>query len=403
MKVIGHIDADSFYVSCERVRDKRLCNRPVAVLGNQGACVIARSYEMKPFGVTVGMPIWQAKKLCPEGIYIKRDFRWYGVLSKMMQDVLATYSDEIEYYSVDESFVNFGIYRGDLQQLGLEIQRKIMKEVQVPVSVGLAKTRKLAKLGSDCNKPLGVTVFTDENLYEYLAKIPVGEISGIGGRLVQRLYACNVKTVLDFAKLDRDFVKKLLHKPGEELWYEINGKSILGIRTEKPLPKSLSRGGSIWGHHEDKDYVWGFVLRNLERFMDAIWKANLFIADLTLILCFSDGGAVQSCKTLTSWTDSYEKILKNLREIFEENFVVGEKYCRVHIYSSKLRYVKGSQQSLFELESKQQKQIKELKSNLNKKFGMFAVRSASTAFANTVFKDTVSNFEICDIEGKFCF
>ena len=196
MKIIGHIDADSFYVSCERVRDKNLLDRPVAVLGNQGACVIARSYEMKPYGVTVGMPIWKAKKLCPEGVYIKRDFKWYGVLSKMMQDILKRYSDTIEYYSVDESFVDFGFYQGDLKVLASQIQQDILKEVKVPVSIGLANTRILAKLGSDCNKPFGITIFDINTTSEYLKKIPVDEISGIGRRLVKSLYAYDVNTVL---------------------------------------------------------------------------------------------------------------------------------------------------------------------------------------------------------------
>src|SRR2546423_1659634 len=74
---VGHLDADCFYVSAERARDAFLCGKPVGVLGNQGACVIAKSYEMKAAGVKTGMPIWEAVKLCPQGVYVKRDFRWY--------------------------------------------------------------------------------------------------------------------------------------------------------------------------------------------------------------------------------------------------------------------------------------------------------------------------------------
>src|SRR5215471_17105221 len=78
--LIGHIDADAFYVNAERVRDPFLLGKQVAVLGNQGACVIAKSYEMKAAGVKTGEPVWEAKKKCPDGIYLKRDFRWYEVL-----------------------------------------------------------------------------------------------------------------------------------------------------------------------------------------------------------------------------------------------------------------------------------------------------------------------------------
>src|SRR5436190_11560463 len=101
---IGHLDADCFYVSAERVRDHFLVGKPVGVLGNQGACVIAKSYEMKKQGVKTGTPIWDALKLCPQGVYLKRDFRWYEVLSRKMLDAVRAFSSAVEYYSIDEFF-----------------------------------------------------------------------------------------------------------------------------------------------------------------------------------------------------------------------------------------------------------------------------------------------------------
>src|SRR5450432_3801541 len=101
---IGHLDADCFYVSAERVRDAFLVGKPVGVWGNQGACVIAKSYEMKGAGVSTGMPIWDALVKCPDGVYIKRDFRWYEVLSRLMLEVVHEISPRVEYYSIDEFF-----------------------------------------------------------------------------------------------------------------------------------------------------------------------------------------------------------------------------------------------------------------------------------------------------------
>jgi nucleotidyltransferase/DNA polymerase involved in DNA repair len=98
---VGHLDADCFYVSAERVRLLDLVGAPVGVLGNQGACVIAKSYEMKDAGVKTGVPIWEAPKLCPDGLYIKRDFRWYEVLSRAMLAVMRELSTAVEYYSID--------------------------------------------------------------------------------------------------------------------------------------------------------------------------------------------------------------------------------------------------------------------------------------------------------------
>ncbi len=95
---VGHLDADCFYVSAERVRDDFLHGKPVGVLGNQGACVIAKSYEMKAAGVATGVPIWEALVKCPTGIYIKRDFHWYEVLSRLMLAVVRDFSPRVEYY-----------------------------------------------------------------------------------------------------------------------------------------------------------------------------------------------------------------------------------------------------------------------------------------------------------------
>src|SRR5215210_5295790 len=95
--LVAHLDADCFYVSAERVRHPDLVGNPVGVLGNQGACVIAKSYEMKRAGVATGIPIWEALKLCPDGIYVKRDFRWYDMLSRMMLDVVRDLSPRVEY------------------------------------------------------------------------------------------------------------------------------------------------------------------------------------------------------------------------------------------------------------------------------------------------------------------
>src|SRR4051794_37739233 len=103
-RLVGHVDADTFYVSAERVRNAFLRAKAVGVHSNQGACVIARSYEMKAFGIKVGEPIWDALVKCPDGIYLKRDFRWYEVLSRAMLAVVREFSPKVEYYSINKFF-----------------------------------------------------------------------------------------------------------------------------------------------------------------------------------------------------------------------------------------------------------------------------------------------------------
>src|SRR5579859_7533692 len=147
---IGHLDADCFYVSAERVRDAFLCGKPVGVLGNQGACVLAKSYEMKATGVATGLPIWEALVKCPEGIYLKREFRWYEILSAAMLEVVRELSPRVEYYSVDEFFFEALAPRaGSFQEAAEALRTRIWERVKVPVTVGIARSRTLAKLISD--------------------------------------------------------------------------------------------------------------------------------------------------------------------------------------------------------------------------------------------------------------
>src|ERR1700730_17446407 len=143
--VYGHLDADCFYVSAERVRNRFLRDKPVAVLGNQGACVIAKSYEMKAHGVKTGEPIWDAVLKCPDGVYLKRDFRWYEVLSRLMYTHLCEFSPRVEFYSVDEFFFEALPFRRlSLEKTAVAIRDCIFKKVQLPVTVGIARTKTFA-------------------------------------------------------------------------------------------------------------------------------------------------------------------------------------------------------------------------------------------------------------------
>lgn len=403
MKIIAHIDADCFYVSCERVRDKTLVGKPVAVLGNQGACVIARSYELKPFGVKVGMPIWKAKQLCPEATYIKRDFQWYGAVSHAMQDIFKSYSECVEFYSVDESFIDFGNYSGDLCVLGRKIQDEILEKLQIPVSVGIAPSRTLAKIASEKNKPFGQTIVTHENLEEFLKSCAASEICGVGDRLIKRLDKEGINTCFDYIKTPNKIIKSILNKPGEEIWYELQGESIIEIKDVRPQRKVISRGGSLWGHHKDPKYIFGFLMRNLERFCEALLKEELEVKNFTLIMADDKAASTKYSQDLPDYSNDFEMLTLALKKAFKELFVPGNTYSYCHLIGSPIRSVVGKQMSFFELVDPKKSQLYKVKQLINSRHGLFSLRSASTAYANKVFHDKASDYEIVDIEGKICF
>jgi DNA polymerase V len=175
LPLVGFGDADAFYASAEAVRRPWLAGLPVGVLGNQGACVIARNYPMKKMGVKVGEPVWEAKIKCPDGLYIKRNFRWYEALSRRMLGELGTFSPRVEYYSIDEFFWTPEPVPGtDWPGAAVAVRDHIKDRVGVPMTVAFARTRTLAKLFADTAKPFGaVAVLDRDHERELLAKLPV--------------------------------------------------------------------------------------------------------------------------------------------------------------------------------------------------------------------------------------
>ncbi|MDX9971256.1 MAG: DNA polymerase IV [Candidatus Gracilibacteria bacterium] len=403
MKLIAHVDADSFYVSCERVRSPGLIGKPVCVLGNQGAIVIARSYEAKKTGVKVGTPVWEAKKMYPDMVFVKRDFRWYSVLSEAMQDVLHKFSDTIEYYSVDESFVDLGDYNGDVHNLAAEIQNAVKQNTGLPVSVGISLTKTLAKIASDKNKPLGICVVLRDDLSLFLADTLVSEVSGIGVNLEKRLTPIGIVTARDFVQKDRIFIKKILNKPGEVLWYELKGNFVLPVRNERPRRKGVSRGGSLFGAKSEKNIVFAFMVRNIEKLCDALLKQKLEIKNLVLFLVTDSGFFLKGEGILLDFTNSFSVILEEFKAIFYRVFSGFYKYKGLHVMGFNIRDFSPKQLSIFDFSGEKGRKMDKIRESVLKKHGLFAVRSANTAYINDVFRDDASNFEISDMDKKFCF
>lgn len=403
VKVIAHVDADCFYVSCERMRDASLNGIPVGVLGNQGACIIAGSYELKARGVKVAMPIWQAKKLCPEAVYVKRDFAWYESVSVAMHKILKRYSDVMEFYSIDECFLDLTGVKGDWKEFAYGMQKDVKDELGLPISVGIAGTRSLAKIGSDKNKPFGVSIINDSNLHVFLESTPVGEICGIGGRLERRLHALGIYNCLQYVRTSRKIIKRALHKPGEEIWYELQGKSLLPVRTVRPQRKVISRGGQIPGRSSDKEFIYALLIRNLERLTEALWHYNVEILNLRVILVKGrDAYCIKNIK-LHDYSAEFSALQDAVSRAFFDLYDPSCVYSAMHLIGSPVRSRLVKQMNLFEVYDSRKHTFEMLKQSINDRFGSFTVRSASTASARELFRDPGSDKEICDIEGKFCF
>lgn len=402
-RLIGHIDSDCFYVSCERLRSYALRGIPCAVLGNQGACVIAKSYELKAYGVQIGQPIWEAKKLCPHAVFVKRDFRWYETISRRLLEYLKTISPRVEYYSIDEMFFDASklerYFQLPLSKAAKALQQHIKTEIGIPVSIGIAPSRTLAKLGSDSAKPFGVQAI-EKQCESFLRRQLVDELCGIGSRSAKKLHDRNIHTCWDYREADRLIIRDLLTIKGEALWWELRGDPVNPIQTKRPHQKAIARGGSCGGKTTDPDQIRAWAVRNIERLIEALDHHRVYAGHISLQIDAEKTALWLGRTPLTvpsaSFHTIYDAVMPMLAAAPKSHAV-----SHMHIIAEKLTWRDKVQKSLFFEEA--QTPLDQLKRDINQKLGRFAIRSAETLPLHEIYHDATHNYDICDISGKMCF
>lgn len=241
---IALIDANNFYVSCERVFDARLRNRPVIVLSNNDGCVISRSNEAKQISIKMGTPAFRIEDLIDRhGVAVfSSNYALYGDMSNRVMEALGQFTPDVEVYSIDEAFIDLsGIRCASFTDLGRKIQETIYLWTGIPVSVGIAETKTLAKIANTLakrsEKAAGVLDLTDSPYQAHaLAKTPVEEVWGIGRQYKKLLHTNGVRTALELRDLDDRWVRGNMTIAGLRLVYELRGIPCLALEIQ-PLPK----------------------------------------------------------------------------------------------------------------------------------------------------------------------
>ncbi len=208
-----------------------------------------------------------------------------------MLGVVREWSPRVEYYSIDEFFFAAMPAPGQtFQDLAVSIRDEIRERVGVPVTVGIARTRTLAKLISDAAKPNGALAVVDRRAEEeLLADRPVTEITGIAGRRAARLSPWGILTCLDLAQADRRLVRSLLTASGETLWWELNGEAVQPIHIRRPAHKALSRGGSFGESTAEPVVLYAWLVRNLERLIEELEYHGVAAGRLTVLVVYKNG------------------------------------------------------------------------------------------------------------------
>lgn len=236
MKLFGLADCNNFYCSCERMFHPDLRDRPVIVLSNNDGCVVARSEESKRLGIKMGVPFYQIRDLIEKkGVAVfSSNYNLYGDMSKRVMSLLSSFFPKINIYSIDEAFIDLSEME-DIDYL-LEISHKavksIYKGVGIPISLGIAPTKTLAKMASVFAKKhkgyKGVCVIdTDEKREKALKLFPVGDVWGIGRKHSKKLEYYGVKTAWDFTQKPEGWVRREMSITGLRTWKELRGESCI--------------------------------------------------------------------------------------------------------------------------------------------------------------------------------
>lgn len=229
MRTIFHLDLDAFFVSVERILDPSLKGKPVIVGGDPKygrGVVTACSYEARVFGLHSAMPIRTAYRLCPHGIYLHGSHSEYSYFSKAVKNILKQYAPVIEKASIDEFYMDFtgcrNVY-GSLFAFASFLQKEIWGKLSLPCSIGIGSNKTIAKIGSDCMKPQGITYIMPGMEKDFLAPMLVETIPGVGKVTLKDLHSKGIYRIADITNLPQDYFAAAYGKYGIDLYRKANG------------------------------------------------------------------------------------------------------------------------------------------------------------------------------------
>ena len=370
----GIIDCDNCYVSCERVFRPDLKDKPVVVLSNNDGCVVARSNEAKKMGIKAGTPYFQLAEQFPNQkiVVFSSNYELYGELTSRVVSIIRNEAPAYFRYSIDECFVYLdGMEKIDLKTWGEELHKKIKRSVGMPVSIGLAPNKTLAKMASHFAKKYQgyrhcCMIDSDEKRIKALKLYPIDEVWGIGRRYAARLEALGVKTAYDFAEHNQTWVKATFNNIViERTWQELNGEDCVP-NEEMAKKKSICTSRSFNGMITDLDglrtHVSNYAARCAEKLrqqgtvasiVGVFLNTNAFREDLPQYWNFQEMQLVTpSSSTIT--------IVKAANEVLQKLYRQGYHYKKAGVIVMGIGPNSPIQQDLFDINAEQFEKMKRL-------------------------------------------
>lgn len=317
---IIHIDMDAFYASIEQLDHPEWRGLPVIVGGERRGVVAAASYEARKFGVHSAMPIFQAKRLCPQGIYTRGRRSRYAEVSHQVMEVLRGFSPVVEQASIDEAFLDAtGLERlfGPVEQLGRGIKLAVKERTGLTCSVGAAPVKFLAKIASDLNKPDGLSILYPEAIPAFLAALPLAKIPGLGPQTLKIIRGLGVNTAGEAQSLSEEFWSRRFGKMGQVIFERCRG---VDPREVEPYTEAKSESAENTLDHDtgDLEELKAWLLRQAERVGASLRRHGYRGRTITLKVKYADFKQITRSYSLKKPTNATRAIYEVAARLLDE-------------------------------------------------------------------------------------
>lgn len=317
MKII-HLDMDAFYAAVEERDNPSLKGFPVVVGGSSDHGVVTTAnYIARKYGIHSAMPIFKAKKLCPNAYYIKPRIGKYGEVSREVFNILYEFTDLVEQVSIDEAYLDVSQINKCPLRIAREIKEEVLKRTGLTMSVGISYNKFLAKLASDWNKPNGIKIISPDQVPDILFPLKVKSVHGIGPKSAKRLNNIGIYTIKDLIQLQEDFLIDLFGKSGREVYNRIRGidnREVNIFRQRKSLGTENTLEKGIW----DKDKLIPYLKEFTKEISESLIFKNLHGRTITLKVKYSNFTVHSRSRTLGNHTNSQDEIYQTALSLIDE-------------------------------------------------------------------------------------
>lgn len=393
-KIIFHIDMNCFFASCEIAQNEDLKGKPIVVAHDdplQRGIILSPSYEARKYGIKTTMKVRDAFKLCKDIIVIDPDMKLYSDYSKLFHKYLLTITEKVEMASIDEAYLdvtdlimNKGV---DAIKLANEMQQYLLNSYKLPVSIGIAPNKFLAKMASDMKKPLGITVLRKRELDKLLWPLPIDDMFGVGKKTAPKLLSIGIKTIGDLAQFPN--VELLIKTVGEN-----SAKSLINLangndESEVCYLPSEDYSSVSNAHTFDNNIYDVAVVKNTLKVLCGtisyrLESTNRTAKTIGISIRYGDFQSFNKSKGLEKGISSFSKIYDIVEDLLDDYCKIDFGVRLVTVYAQRIskEKVENQQISLFDDMSaiEKEEEVKKILNQVKNKFGSNVIKKGYYAY-----------------------